>query len=108
METTSTYALLIKQALAFYGGRKGLVPGEETVCVFDDTTQNYMLVFLTWENGVRDSHTMIHIRIKDGKVVFVRDTTDLEIDRELLEAGVPFADIILHEEAPNASSIFET
>jgi hypothetical protein len=94
------YAAAIKQELTFYGGRRGLEPRTETVCVFDDTTQNYMLVLLTWENGERISLPMVHIRIKNGKVVIEQNTTDIELDRLLLEAGVPYADLVLGEEAP--------
>ena len=96
------HAKAVKEILSFYGSRRGLEPETETVCVFDDTSHNYLLIFLSWDDGVRVSQTMVHIRIKNGKIIFEHDMTDLEIDRQLLEAGIPFADLVLHEEAPNA------
>lgn len=94
------YRDAVKTALRPFGTYTSLEPHMETVTLFDDTTGNYAVAQLGWEHGDRVLLPLVHLRIRDGKVVVEINATDIEIDDLLLQAGVPYQDLILDQEEP--------
>lgn len=94
------YREAVKQALRPFGDYKSLDPRSETVVLFDDHSAHYAVILLGWENGERIYEPLVHVRIHDGRVVVEINTTDDDIDRLLLEAGIPYSALVLNQEEP--------
>jgi hypothetical protein len=74
----------------------------EVQLIFDTKRNHYQVVHLGWEEeGMRRVYgCIIHVDIKDGKIWIQKDGTEIGVANELLEAGVPFSDIVLGFYAP--------
>ena len=70
------------------------LPGEEVVCVFEEQTDNYMLLRLGWVRGKRLYSITLHLRLASGKIWVEQDWTEDAV-AELIAAGVPKEDIVL-------------
>jgi XisI protein len=70
------------------------LPGEEVVTLFDEATDNYMLLRLGWVRGKRLYSITLHLRLVDGKVRVEQDWTEDAV-AELVAAGVPREDMVL-------------
>ena len=67
-----------------------------TYAVCDCETDNYMVVDAGWdEKGRRIYDATLHFRLQGDGIRIERDTTDAEVVRELIAAGVVKDDITL-------------
>jgi hypothetical protein len=94
------YRTAVKAALRPFSSYTSLDLHTETVTMFDDATANYAVVQLGWEDGDRILLPLVHIRIRDEKVVVEINATDAEIDDLLLQAGIPYSALVLDQEEP--------
>ena len=60
-----------------------------------------------WHGKQRDFGVTVYLRIKQGKIWIEEDWTKQGIANELLEAGVPFEDIVLGFQHPSKRSLTE-
>ena len=103
MDRMTRYRDLIKQGLTarrdYYngGGRADI----EAICAFDDDAGQYLLLWIGWQNKRRVQNTMLHIRLRDGKIWIETDGTEDGFATELLKAGVPNSDIVLAFHPPH-------
>ncbi len=67
----------------------------ETMVLFDDAHDNYLLLDVGWHDIHRIHHIIAHLRIRNGKVWVEADNTDQEIVQQLLDAGIPHSAIVL-------------
>ena len=67
----------------------------ETIPIFDERHEHYLLLDVGWDRTGRVYGTVLHVRLRDNKVWVERDGTETGIAQELLEAGVPKEDIVL-------------
>ena len=67
----------------------------ENELFFDTARDHYQLMRVGWKGLSRVYHTVLHFDIKDNKVWLQQNTTDIDIGRELIEMGIPKADIVL-------------
>jgi hypothetical protein len=96
VDRVTEYRRLIQQQL------KGLeevcnrrpAPGVETLCVFDEVRDHYLLVSTGWFHRERVRGTTVFARIKGGKILIEEDWTEDGIVPELLAAGVLKEDIV--------------
>lgn len=88
MEKLTQYLSAVKAVLSPLIAWTDLDPRIETLCIFDDTTHNYVVVQTGWEDGERFYHPLIHLRIADERVKILWNTTNLALDHLLLEAGI--------------------
>jgi hypothetical protein len=96
MDKLTRYREIIKQALTERAQlmKSQPLPGEEVVCVFEENTDNYLLLRLGWSRGKRLYSITLHLRLANGKVHVEQDWTDDAI-ADLVASGVGREDIIL-------------
>jgi hypothetical protein len=95
MDKLSHYRDIVKQVLAQHAE---YVPSHgqiETIPIFDERNEHYLLLDLGWDRTGRVYSTVLHVRLRDDKVWVEKDGTETGIAQELLEAGVPKEDIVL-------------
>lgn len=73
----------------------------ETQIVFDVKNDHYQLLHLGWKGQTRTYDISIHIDIKNEKIWIQRNSTDIDIARQLVEVGVPKSDIVLGLQSPS-------
>lgn len=56
---------------------------------------SYLLISFGWNGDRRVHSTILHLRIVEGKFWLERDETEEGITQDLLDRGVPKADIVL-------------
>lgn len=102
MDKSLTYHQLIRQTLteiAEYFNR--VTEGDvETLVVFDDEHERYMLVDSGWEDKKRVRSIIGFIKLKGGKIWVEEDYTEEGITSYFLKAGVPKHDIVLGFKPP--------
>ncbi|MFN8489130.1 MAG: XisI protein [Caldilineaceae bacterium] len=91
------YRTIIKEALCAYAGllQRANKPGVETVTVFDEAQDHYLLHTIGWADRKHVWNTTLYVRIRNGKFYIEIDWTEEGIATELLAAGVPKEDIVL-------------
>ena len=72
----------------------------ETQLILDSERNHYLLISLRWQNEQRDYGCSIHVDIKDDKFWIQQDFTEQGIAQQLLDLGVPKADIVLAFRSP--------
>ena len=95
MDKLQHYRDLIKKILnqeARYKPSHGEV---EPIVICDETGDHYQLLYLGWHGPRRVHSVIVHVRLRGGRFWIEYDGTEYGIARELLDAGVPKADIVL-------------
>jgi hypothetical protein len=95
MEKLERYAQVIKEVLtenARFAPSHGNI---EPTLVFDDEHRSYQLMYLGWDGPRRVHSTLIHIRLRDGKVWIEADGTEEGVAPSLQARGVAKHDIVL-------------
>lgn len=95
MDKLSQYRTIVKQILAQHAEYLPSHGQIETLPVFDECHEQYMLLDVGWDVTGRLHAVVLHVRLKDNKVWIERDGTETGIAEELLDAGVPKEDIVL-------------
>ncbi|MGB7443883.1 MAG: XisI protein [Coleofasciculaceae cyanobacterium] len=68
----------------------------EAQTVFDRENNHYQVVHVGWSNNQRRIYgCSMHLDIKDGKVWIQHNATEFEIDKQLVELGIPKEDIVI-------------
>ena len=107
MDKLSHYRRVVKQVLsqqAEYVPSHGQI---ETIPVFDERNEKYLLLDLGWDRTGRIHATVLHVRLRDDKVWEEKDSTETGIAHELLEAGVSKDDIVLGFYRPERRALTE-
>ena len=109
MDQQAHYRELIKRSLSDWESyiRRARHNGVEIQRIFDDANQNYVLMYLGWNNDRRVQKLALHVRIKDGKIWIEADETDEGFVNVLLRAGVPRHDIVLAFHPPELRRLSE-
>jgi hypothetical protein len=109
MDKVSRYRTLIKQLLTGLADLSKGQPddGVETVCAFDETRDQYLLLNVGWQGNRRQRGMPLYLRIRGGKIWVEEDWTEEGIANALLRAGVPKQDIVLGFHAPHMRELTE-
>ncbi len=107
MDKVKNYRSIIKQILSQHAEHTFSYGDIETIPMFDERSDSYLLVDVGWGVTGRVYTVPVHLRIKQNKVWIERDSTDAEIAEQLLEAGVPKEDIVLGFYRPERRKITE-
>jgi hypothetical protein len=67
----------------------------EAIAICDELHDQYQVLYLGWDRGVRVFLVLCHLRVHEGKIWIERDGTAEGIGTRLLEAGIPREDIVL-------------
>jgi hypothetical protein len=70
----------------------------EAIAVSDAKTDNYLVIHTGWDNVRRVYATILHLRLRDGKVLIEEDGLDEGVTQELLDAGISQKDIVYSSE----------
>lgn len=102
MDKLTTYRSLIQRVLTEYAAlvNRQPRPGVETVCVFDERRDHYLLLTVGWVESQRVRNTTLYVRLRDEQFWVEEDWTEEGIATELVRAGVPKEDIVLAFHAP--------
>ncbi len=95
MDKLADYPTLIKTILQEQARYKPSHGEIEPFLVFDDARQSYQLMYIGWDGTRRMHSSVIHLRLRGGKIWIEYDGTEEGIATALLEAGVPKNDIVL-------------
>jgi len=107
VDKLSHYRNIVKQVLsqhAEYVPSHGQI---ETLPIFDERHEHYLLLDVGWDRTGRVHAIVLHVCLKDDKVWVERDGTGTGIAQELLEAGVPKEDIVLGFYRPERRALTE-
>ena len=95
MAPNDTYRNTIETLLLAYT-RIPYAYGElQTQVVFDHDHDQYVLITVGWDNGMRVHTCLIHIDIHDEKIWIQVDNTEDGIVNELVHARIPKTQIVL-------------
>jgi hypothetical protein len=100
MDQLTHYQNLIKQVLSHYSQSNSHSNNLEIQTLFNDEQNDYQILCLGWHDDDRIHRCLIHIQIKHQKIWIEQDETEVGIANELVEAGVPKADMVLAYQAP--------
>ena len=102
MDRLNRYRTLIKSHLSRVAKlvNQDPEPGVETLCVFDEERDQYLLVRTGWSGQRRIRGITLYVRLRDGKICVEEDWTDDGIVDALTKAGVPNADLVLAFHSP--------
>jgi hypothetical protein len=94
METLSHYRRVITSILTDLAEASAR-DDAETIPLFDDAHDNYLLLDVGWHDIQRIHYIIAHLRIRSGKIWVEADNTDQEIVKQLLDADIPQSAIVL-------------
>jgi hypothetical protein len=100
MDTLSTYRQAIERVLTVYT-QIPYAHGELSCeALFDHEHDRYALITLGWNAGKRVHFLLVHIDITGDKVWIQKDNTEEGVASELVQAGIPKAQIVLAFRSP--------
>ena len=70
--------------------------------VFDESSDNYLVVLEGWKDVQRQHGILVHVAIRNDKIWIQLDGTEYGIARELTEAGIPKEKIVLGFKSPQS------
>ena len=96
MDSLNEYRSAIKTILTDYHelNRKS-DSSTESALAFDEVNDQYLLILMGWNRDERIKNTMIHVRLKDGKIWIEEDWTEDGVPTELLGMGIAREAIVL-------------
>jgi hypothetical protein len=100
MDRVEQYRGYIKQLLTEYASYKSLNQTIERQFVCDTENDHYQIVNMGWDGQRRIHGCTIHLDIKNGKIWIQHNMTEIDLAQELVELGVPKADIVLGLHSP--------
>ena len=69
--------------------------GVEIQHVYDEANDHYLVLYLGWDGNRRVWKTVLHVRLRAGKIWIEVDETEEGLATELVRRGVPREDIVL-------------
>ena len=109
MDKLTHYRALVKKHLSDFCAyaNRARSNGIETQCVFDEERDQYLLLSFGWNKNRRVRITLLHVRLRDGKIWIEEDDTEDGIATALVRAGVPHQDIVLAFHPPGLRHLTE-
>ena len=99
METVNSplksYPNIVQELLLKYAKSKPANGEFEVQTIFDTERHHYQIVHLGWQGKRWVHHCPIHLDIRGGKIWIFRNSTEYEIEDDLMQLGVPKTDIVL-------------
>ena len=102
MDCIQDYPALVKEALSKYvdAVKRGINVTYDVIRLFDDESQQYMVLKLGWQHHKRFQHIPLHVAIHNDKIWIEADWTEEGIATYFLEHGVPHDHIVLGFQPP--------
>jgi len=100
METLAEWRALITSILHEYTEYPPSHGEIQTEVIVDERLDHYEMIQAGWSGKYRIHGSVIHIDIRDGKIVIQHDGTEEGIAERLVEAGIPQDKIVLAYKHP--------
>lgn len=94
MDKVTTYRRILRRLVNEYAGYRPSHGQIEPIPVCDPKNDNYLLIHAGWDNIHRIHATVLHLRLRDGKVLIEEDGLEQGIAQDLLDAGISSKDIV--------------
>lgn len=101
METVAEWRALIASILNEYAEYPPSHGEIQTEVIIDERLDHYELIHAGWSGKYRIHGSVIHIDIRDGKIIIQHDGTEEGIADRLADAGVPKDRIVLAYKHPS-------
>jgi hypothetical protein len=98
MDKITRYRRIMRRLVNEYAGYRPSHGQIEPIAVCDPKNDNYLLLHVGWDNIRRTHATILHLRLKNGRILIEEDGLEHGIGQELIEAGVAPQDIIYSAE----------
>ena len=85
----------VKKVISEYAQYKPSLGDIEVEMVLDEVHDHYELLYIGWEGRQRVHGTVIHIDIRDGKILIHHDGTSTGVAEDLVALGIPRAQMVL-------------
>jgi hypothetical protein len=100
MEALSEYRRAITELLREYAEHPLSHGDIQVELILDERQDHYELIYAGWSGDHRIHGSVVHIDIRDGKVIIQRDGTEDGVADRLAEAGIPKDRIVLAFKPP--------
>jgi hypothetical protein len=108
MDRVNEYRSVVKEVLAEYQALNLKADSKtESVLALDEVNDQYLLILMGWNRDERIKNTMIHVRLKDGKIWIEEDWTEEGVATDLLLKGVDREAIVLAFHPPQVRQYTE-
>ena len=105
MDRQEKYKDIVKELILDYAKIKPAHGDIDEEVIFDEERGHYELLSIGWDGTKRVHFTVFHFDIKDGKIWLQKNSTDLEVAEELVEAGIPREQIVLGSVLPQSRKL---
>jgi hypothetical protein len=94
MDKVTNYRCILRNAVNQYARYQPSHGQIEAIPVCDLKNDNYLLMHTGWDNIRRTHATVLHLRLRDGRVLIEKDGLEHGVTQDLLDAGVAPRDIV--------------
>lgn len=105
MDKIANYRRILRRLVYEYARYKPSHGQIEPIPVCDPKNDNYLLIHAGWDNVRRIHATVLHLRLRDGKILIEEDGLEHGVAQDLLDAGVSPKDIIYSLENEEAIAL---
>lgn len=95
MDLMKTYARTVHELVQEYAADWKPHDGTSIEAVTDSEHGHYQIVRSGWKDGRFIHSCLVHFAVRDRKVQLLRNDTEIEWDRELIDRGIAPDDIVL-------------
>jgi hypothetical protein len=107
MDKLESFRNVIKRILTVHTQQSSSLGKIETVPMFDEHSDNYLIVDLGWDRTGRVHAVPLHLRIRNEKIWVEVDNTDCGIVQELLDAGISKEQIVIGFHRPERRELMD-
>ena len=100
MNAVSEYRRIIRDMIREYAKFKPSLGDVQVEIIFDESNDHYELMYAGWTGDHRIHGSVLHLDIRDGKVLIQYDGTEEGVAEKLVEAGIPRDRIVLAFKPP--------
>lgn len=91
-----TYATILTEWLNAFVSRRNIGKELEYELIADDKHHHYQVIRTGWRKDVFEYNVVFHFQVKPtGKVWLLVNNTDILVTDDLIERGIPAADIVI-------------
>ena len=105
MDKVADYRRLLRRLVYEYARYQPSHGQIEPIPVCDLKNDNYLLIHAGWDNVRRVHATVLHLRLRDGKILIEEDGLEQGVAQDLLSAGVLPKDIVYALENEEAAAL---
>jgi len=101
MEKLEQYRQVIREIIQSYAQYKPSRGDVQIEVIFDEANDHYELMYSGWNGPYRIHGSVLHLDIRNEKILIQHDGTEDGIANELLKAGIPRDRIVLAFKPPD-------